>query len=107
MDLLIFNLERCLPPIEPFGTVNRYETAALSGLVMIEVLTTLEHVLIDISQLWRQGVLKQFLDRALVPFLYRSVRFTSIFTLHKKTESVFSIVYYPIFVPLQQKRRRC
>ncbi len=75
-----FNLEGCLSPIKPFGTANRYETAALAGIVMVEVLMALEHFLIDISELWNRGVLEQFLDRVLVPLLYRSVKFFSIFT---------------------------
>lgn len=74
-----FNLENYLSPIKPFGTTNRFETAALTGIVMVEVLIALEHVLIDISELWNRGVLEQFLDRVLVPLLYRSVTFLSIF----------------------------
>lgn len=60
----------CLPPIKSFTTANRYETAALCGLVVFDVLIALEHFLIDISQLWKQGVLTQFLDRTLTPLIY-------------------------------------
>jgi hypothetical protein len=70
-----FVLGSCLSPLEPFAIKNRYETAALTGIVMIEVLMSLENFLIDISELWTRGVLEQFLDRALVPLLYRSVSF--------------------------------
>ncbi len=60
-----------LSPIEPFTIANRYETAALSGIVLLEILMALEHFLIDLSQLWKQGVLIQFLDRTMIPLLYR------------------------------------
>ncbi|CAF1289019.1 unnamed protein product [Rotaria magnacalcarata] len=43
------------------------KTAVLDGIVVIEVLMTLENVLIDISELWNRGVLEQFLDRVLIP----------------------------------------
>lgn len=62
-----------MSPIEPFTTVNRRETAALFGIVMIEVLMALEYYIIDLSELWNRGVLEQFLERALIPLLYRSV----------------------------------
>jgi hypothetical protein len=61
----------CLSPIEPFTIVNRYETAALCGIMVVEVLMTLEHFLIDLSELWKRGVLIQFLDRTLIPLWYR------------------------------------
>ncbi|CAF4527853.1 unnamed protein product, partial [Rotaria socialis] len=76
----------CLSPIEPFAINNRKETAALVGIVMIEVLMALENVLIDISELWNRGVLEQFLDRVLIPLVY-------------------SIRYYPIFISLQHRSR--
>ncbi|UJR08770.1 hypothetical protein I4U23_013026 [Adineta vaga] len=69
----------CLSPSEPFETENRYETAALYGIVMLEVLIALEHVFIDITELWNQGVLSLFLVRALIPLLY-SIRYYSIFS---------------------------
>ncbi|CAF3145525.1 unnamed protein product [Rotaria sp. Silwood2] len=79
-----FDLAGCLSPIEPFAFTNRFETAALSGIVMIEVLMALERFLIDISELWSEGVLEQLLARALVPLVY-------------------SIRYYPILVSLRQR----
>ena len=66
-----FFLQGCLSPFEPFSTVNRYETAALSGIIVIEVLTSLEHFLIDLSQIWKEGVLVQLFHRTLIPLLYR------------------------------------
>ncbi|CAF1346175.1 unnamed protein product [Adineta ricciae] len=74
----------CVSPIEPFTTVNRHETAALFGIVMIEVLMTLEYYIIDLSELWNRGVLEQLRERALIPLLY-------------------SIRYYPIFISLHQR----
>ncbi|CAF4001555.1 unnamed protein product [Adineta steineri] len=73
-----------LSPIEPFETTNRYETAALCGVIMVEMLMTLEHFFIDLSELWNYGVLRLLFERSLLPFLY-------------------SIRYYPIFASLQQK----
>ncbi|CAF0859125.1 unnamed protein product [Adineta steineri] len=73
-----------LSPIEPFQTTNRYETAALCGVIMVEMLMTLEHFFIDLSELWNYGVLRLLFERFLLPFLY-------------------SIRYYPIFASLQQK----
>jgi hypothetical protein len=60
----------CLSPIEPFTTANRYETAALWGIVVFEVLTALEDFLIDLSELWKHGVLTQFVNRTLILLLY-------------------------------------
>ncbi|CAF1171105.1 unnamed protein product [Adineta steineri] len=73
-----------LSPIEPFETTNRYETAALCGVIMVEMLMTLERFFIDLSELWNYGVLRLLFERSLLPFLY-------------------SIRYYPIFASLQQK----
>ncbi|CAF0844794.1 unnamed protein product [Adineta steineri] len=74
----------CLSPIEPFETTNRYETASLCGIIMVEILMALEHFFIDLSELWDYGVLRLLFERFLLPFLY-------------------SIRYYPIFASLQQK----
>ncbi|CAM4830844.1 unnamed protein product, partial [Rotaria magnacalcarata] len=63
----MYNFEGCLSQIEPFAINNRMKTAVLDGIVVIEVLMTLENVLIDISELWNRGVLEQFLDRVLIP----------------------------------------
>ncbi|CAF3884623.1 unnamed protein product [Adineta steineri] len=73
-----------LSPIEPFETTNRYETASLCGIIMVEILMALEHFFIDLSELWDYGVLRLLFERFLLPFLY-------------------SIRYYPIFASLQQK----
>ena len=51
--------------------MNRYETAALSGIILIEVLTSLEHFVIDLSEIWKDGVLVQLFHRTLIPLLYR------------------------------------
>ena len=56
--------------------MNRYTVGALFGIAMIDVLTALEHLLINISELWSRGVLEQFWDRALLPLLFRSVSFS-------------------------------
>ena len=67
------SLGNCLPRLEPFTITNRYEIAALIGIVMTEVFTALEHFLTDITDLWNQGVLMQFWDRTFIPLFYRSV----------------------------------
>jgi hypothetical protein len=63
----------CLSPIEPFTIMNRYETAVLCGIVVLDVLMTLEHFFLNLNELWNRSVLIQFLDRTLIPFLYGSV----------------------------------
>lgn len=63
----------CISPIKPFAIVNRNETAALCGLVVFDVLLALEHFFIDISQLWKEGVLIQFFNLTIIPLVYRLV----------------------------------
>jgi hypothetical protein len=98
----ITDLGGCLSPIELFTTANRRETAALFGIVMIEVLMALEYYIIDLSELWNRGVLEQFLERALIPLLYRSVNFI-LYSFFIFTGSSYSIRYYPIFISLHQR----
>lgn len=103
LNLSKLNLGKFLTPLEPFGRRNVVETSALLSLVMIDILISLEQTLIDIKQLWIQGVIHHFAFRAFIPLLNRFVHFIEF--IPTKFFSNFSLRYYPIFLSLQQHDR--
>lgn len=93
-----------MPQLKPFAVANRYEIAALVGIVMTEIFMALEQFIIDISELWNRGVLMQFWERTFIPLFYRSVN-CSLLQVFIQVLILFSARYYIIFISLSQRNR--
>ena len=46
--------------------INRYETAAVFAIVIFEVLTSFDYILMDITELWGHGMLVKLFKRFLI-----------------------------------------
>jgi hypothetical protein len=58
-----------LSPIDLYHKMNRYETAAVFGILTFEILKVFDDVLLAISETSSEGVLVIFLKRIVVVFL--------------------------------------
>lgn len=64
----------------------------------------LEYFVIDIAELWSEGVISLLYQRALIPLFYRFVFAFSFISL-SFILYIVSIRYYPLFAALQQSNR--
>lgn len=68
-EIKIFFSKGVLPPMKPFDISDRWVTAAITGIQTMEMLKTLEEILIDFNEFSTSGVFVHLFTRMLTTLI--------------------------------------